>query len=52
MLSIHVPLVKKQSSKDRPVHVDPRRIVRFNLEDGRIELLTGGLIIGSCKERY
>ena len=36
--------------KDRAAHVDPRRTVRFNLEDGNMKLLTGGIIVGSCEE--
>ena len=36
--------------KDRAAHVDPRRTVRFNLVDGNMKLLTGGIIVGSCEE--
>ena len=36
--------------KNRAAHVDPRRIVRFNLEDGNIKLLTGRILFGSCEE--
>ena len=36
--------------KDRAAHVNPRRTVRFNLVDGNMKLLTGGIIVGSCEE--
>ncbi len=36
--------------KDRAAHVDPLRILRFNLEEGKMELLTGGVIVRSCEE--
>ena len=41
--------IQAQFKKDRAAHVDPRRTVRFNLEDGKMELLTGGKIVGSCE---
>ena len=36
--------------KNRAAHVDHRRTVRFNLEDGNMKLLTGRIIVGSCEE--
>ena len=42
--------VQAHFKKDRAAHVDPRRTVRFNLEDGNMKLLTGGIIVGSCEE--
>jgi len=42
--------VEAKFLKDRAAHVDPRRTVRFNLEDGNMKLLTGGIIVGSCEE--
>ena len=35
--------------KNQPAHVDPRLIIMFNLEDGKMELLTKGIIVGSCE---
>ena len=34
--------------KNRPAHVEPRLISMFNLEHGKMELLTKGIIVGSC----
>ena len=44
--------VEAKFLKDRAAHVDPWRTVRFNLlkEEGKMELLTGGIIVGSCEE--
>ena len=35
---------------DRAEHVEPRQPVRFNLEDGKMELLTGRIIVGSLEK--
>ena len=44
--------VEAKFLKDRAAHVDPWRTVRFNLlkGEGKMELLTGGIIVGSCEE--
>ncbi len=42
--------VQAYFKKDRAAHVDPQRTVRFNLEEGKMKLLTGGIIVGSCEE--
>ena len=42
--------VQAHFKKDRAAHVDPPRAVRFNLEDGNMKLLTGGIIVGSSEE--
>ena len=44
--------VEAKFFKDRAAHVDPWRSVRFNLlkEEGKMELFTGGTIVGSCEE--
>ena len=44
--------VEAKFLKDRAAHVDPWRTVRFNLlkSEEKMELLTGGIIVGSCEE--
>ena len=41
--------VQVHFKKARAAHVDPRRTVRFNLEDGNMKLLTGEIIVESCE---
>ncbi len=43
--------VEAKFKKDRAAHVDPRRIVRFNLEDGEMVLLEGCKVVGNCEEQ-
>ena len=42
--------VVAEFTKDRAAHVDPRRTLRFGLNDGRLELFPEVEVVGSCAD--